>query len=332
MRTDLSDEPSTYSLHGLAVTSSLRISALETSGPADVSVGPIEWAEVPEDPPVGEQLFDSPLHWPLTITRTPTSGYCMRYAGHADFWVDEQLRSVRVVLTPGDDADFAAVLLQGAVFAALTTLRGAYCLHATTVAINGFRVAIAGPSGVGKSTVAATLISEGAKLVADDVSCVQNIQGIGSLTVSTGLVELRLRERAGYLADHIRGVVRRTADGRIAVRPEAIDNGSGELAGIVIPRASRDASEVTLRIADPLEALRWLLPSSRLIGWSGPTYQMQEFQAATALSARLPVAVMDVPWADAYDRERNAELFEAVANIVSGSPSGGIIRSSQRNQ
>ena len=310
---------STYSLHGLAVASSLPISALETSGQPDVSVAPIEWAEVPEGPPIGEQLYESPLHWPLTITRIPTNGYCMRYAGHADFWMDEQLRSIRVVLAPGDDADFAAVLLQGAVFAALTTLRGAYCLHATTVAIDGFRVAIAGPSGVGKSTVAATLIAEGAKLVADDVSCVPNIQGIDSLTVSTGLVELRLRERAGYLADHIRGVVRRTADGRIGVRPEEIDHGSGELAAIVIPRPSRDATEVSLRIADPLEALRWLLPSSRLIGWSGPTYQTQEFQAATALSARLPVAVIDVPWADTYDRKSNAELFEAVANVVSRS-------------
>ena len=183
VRSEQSDEPATYSLHGLAVRSSVPISALEISGPPDVSVASIEWAEVPAAPPVGEQLYSSPLHWPLTITRTPTTGYCMRYAGHADFWMDERLRSIRVVLTPGDDADFAAVLLQGAVFAALTTLRGAYCLHATTVAINGFRVAIAGPSGVGKSTVAATLISEGAKLVADDVTCVRNIQGVDSLTV-----------------------------------------------------------------------------------------------------------------------------------------------------
>lgn len=321
----------TYSLHGLTVTSSMAISAVETSGRADVAVAPIEWAEVPEDAPFGEQLYHSPLHWPLTITRTP-KGYCMRYAGHADFWMDEQLSSIRVILTPGEDPEFAAVLLQGAVFAALTTLRGSYCLHATTVAINGARVAIAGPSGIGKSTVAAMLISEGARLVADDVSCVRIGPGDDSLSVTTGLVELRFRERAGYLADHIRGVARRTADGRIALRPDEIDTGPGELSAIVIPRPSRDASEVALRIADPLEALHWLFPSSRLIGWTGPNYQMQEFQAVTALSVRLPVGVIDVPWADAFDRERNVELFEAVANMVSSSTSGGIIRSSQTNR
>lgn len=51
-------------------------------------------------------------------------------------------------------------------------------LHATTVAIGGRAVMLAGPSGSGKSDLALRLIDRGATLVSDDYSLAKRIKGV----------------------------------------------------------------------------------------------------------------------------------------------------------
>ena len=70
---------------------------------------------------------------------------------------------------PGTDgADIEAFLL-GAVAGVLLHQRSELALHASCVAIDGKAVAISGPSGRGKSTLAAALAAEGHQLLTDDV-------------------------------------------------------------------------------------------------------------------------------------------------------------------
>lgn len=50
-------------------------------------------------------------------------------------------------------------------------------MHATTVALGDHAVLIRGPSGSGKSDLALRLIDEGAQLVADDQTCLREVDG-----------------------------------------------------------------------------------------------------------------------------------------------------------
>ncbi|MEM8791319.1 MAG: serine kinase [Pseudomonadota bacterium] len=82
----------------------------------------------------------------------------------------------------------------------MTSVQEPVCLHASAVAINGKGVLILGPSGSGKSALAADLISRGATLISDDqtlvspakpplLSAPDSIKGLIELH-GTGLVRL----------------------------------------------------------------------------------------------------------------------------------------------
>lgn len=67
-------------------------------------------------------------------------------------------------------------------------------LHATCVAIAGEAVLLRGPSGAGKSDLALRLIDAGARLVADDQTLLQCLEGrlvASAPTAIHGLIEIR---------------------------------------------------------------------------------------------------------------------------------------------
>jgi len=63
----------------------------------------------------------------------------------------------------------ACTYLAGPILAFVMRLRGAACLHASAVELDGRAIAIAGAAGAGKSTLAAALVGGGATLLAEDV-------------------------------------------------------------------------------------------------------------------------------------------------------------------
>lgn len=75
-------------------------------------------------------------------------------------------------VTPHPDADPAVVaaLLIATALPAVLWLQGCYVLHAAAVRLPGHdaAIALAGPSGIGKSTIAADVLARGGDLVADD--------------------------------------------------------------------------------------------------------------------------------------------------------------------
>ncbi|CAA7615400.1 HPr kinase [Candidatus Terasakiella magnetica] len=79
-----------------------------------------------------------------------------------------------VVLAPRlpDDAPDIGLFLLGSVFGFLCHQRGLLPLHASCVEVDGRAIAFAGPSGVGKSTLAAALLAQGWRLLSDDVTVV----------------------------------------------------------------------------------------------------------------------------------------------------------------
>ena len=81
-------------------------------------------------------------------------------------------REIEVVPHPEVDPALIRLPLVGVVFGALLQQRGLVVLHASSVLINGGAIAIAGPKGHGKSTLAAALYRLGHQVLGDDVAAV----------------------------------------------------------------------------------------------------------------------------------------------------------------
>jgi hypothetical protein len=79
-----------------------------------------------------------------------------------------------IVIQPMEGADERSLRLAivGPLFGVILAQRGAFVLHASTVAIDGQAVAFFGPSGRGKSTLTAALTQAGHPLLADDMTVI----------------------------------------------------------------------------------------------------------------------------------------------------------------
>lgn len=79
-------------------------------------------------------------------------------------------RAMTIAREPGASDDDLAAYLQATALPALLWMRGATMLHSSAAVLPGASaaVAIAGPSGVGKSTLLRRLIEAGASVVSDD--------------------------------------------------------------------------------------------------------------------------------------------------------------------
>lgn len=78
--------------------------------------------------------------------------------------------SIEVEPAISADTEMVHALLIATALPALLWMRGAFVLHAAAVQLpySDQAIAIAGPSGVGKSTILAQLVDRGARLIADD--------------------------------------------------------------------------------------------------------------------------------------------------------------------
>lgn len=94
----------------------------------------------------------------------------------------------------------------GPVFGTLCYQRQIQSFHCNTVVVDGKAVALSGPSGTGKSTLAAVLVSRGHQLISDDVMAVDYNDGL--TFARTGNRHLRLwrdsLELLGYSTDGLR--------------------------------------------------------------------------------------------------------------------------------
>lgn len=81
----------------------------------------------------------------------------------------------KIVVEPAPDADDRALRLGivGPLLGVILTQRGQFVLHASSVFVHGQAVAFAGPSGRGKSTIAAAMARAGHPLVADDITVIE---------------------------------------------------------------------------------------------------------------------------------------------------------------
>lgn len=112
-----------------------------------------------------------------------------------------------ILIEPYPAAEPAAVrlFLLGTVFGLLCHQRGLIPLHASCVSVEGNAVAFAGPSGIGKSTLAAAFACRGYSVVSDDI-CVIDTLASGGPKVLPFAPRLKLIKDSlsavGFLLEH----------------------------------------------------------------------------------------------------------------------------------
>ncbi len=85
-----------------------------------------------------------------------------------------------IVIEPVSDElkEEIRLFLLGSALGAMLHQRGMLVLHGSSVCINGKGVVFVGNSGVGKSTTAAAFAKKGYKIMSDDITCINIIDGI----------------------------------------------------------------------------------------------------------------------------------------------------------
>jgi hypothetical protein len=141
-----------------------------------------------------------------------SGGWGLRYVHHAEglriearelgaVEVREGGRRLRCAPAPGVAAWSWQRLLVSQALPLAAAEQGLEPLHASAIAIDGRAVAITGPSGMGKTTLALALRCRGHALLADDVvSCASEVDGI---TAHAGAGVLGLRGNARVLAEQL---------------------------------------------------------------------------------------------------------------------------------
>jgi hypothetical protein len=170
---------SRYIVFGLEISSELALpELLPSTGPAEVE---IRFAPVPR-----------------ALAQVQAQGVRFQTNHHQTLlWVDDVARylvtdgaEISIERMPGAHDDELRLFLLGAALGALLHQRGMLALHGGVIEADGGAAAVVGPSGVGKSTLLASLTKRGHRVLADDIVAVR-IAGEAA-TVVPGPVQLKL--------------------------------------------------------------------------------------------------------------------------------------------
>jgi hypothetical protein len=155
--------------------------------------------------------------WEPDVIQHPTAGYLLDEQAFGLYGVSERGRYVSCAVPRLARWRWQRNLV-GRVLPFVSTLRGLEPWHASAVAIDGRAVALAGQSGVGKSTLAAQLMLGGAELLADDVLAIRYSGGEIRAYPGPGLVSLRRRTVEQLSRSELRRLGRRVGADSASVR------------------------------------------------------------------------------------------------------------------
>ncbi len=221
----------------------------------------------------------------VTLRQTGDTVF-VRFGGLADAMVDMLAGTATIDVHTGSPPGMDKVLAAGPVLALALALRDQPFLHASAVCARGRAVAFAGPSGGGKSTLAALACLAGAELVADDtLALAMNASEVRCLP---GSRELRLRPASAELLAEAPWPRRTTADARVAVLAGSEKLAAPVLAAIVLPAVTVDGTEGVERLRGAA-ASSALLACSRLVAMQTPDHAHSMLELAATLARRVPI-------------------------------------------
>ncbi|MCA5892872.1 hypothetical protein LEP48_05820 [Isoptericola sp. NEAU-Y5] len=314
-------------LYGLVVESEIDLHQdreAPPAGPPDVVV--VRGDDVATlEPPDGRVLIrlgddDAPLY---TMVESPDGGYLLRFFHACDVAVSADLSRMTVSRHVDAVPGLEAVLTTGAALAFQLYARGLLVLHASAVQVGDASVGFVGRSGMGKSTMAALLCSEGAgSLITDDVLRVDVHDG--EHVSRLGATELRLRKGADELSSRFATGTpnrRTSADARQILAPGAGARDRAPLAALVVPLPDRETHELRLEPLTGKDALLTLLSYPRLVGVVDPAISTAQLALTAALVRDVPVVAAHVPWGPPFAPDLGSRLAEGL-EAITGRPLG----------
>ena len=185
---------------GLNFDSPFRLGspAREVDPPIDVVVEVLQ-PQTLGAPPAGSTVSElrAPDR-PLYSLYDTGAEFVTRAHGLCQFRADRS--ATRVLCEPelGVDPAWLPVFMTGTITSLLLTLRGHAVLHGSAVTWGGTTVVFVGPTGKGKTTLAALCCAGGARFITDDVVPLARVDGAMAIVGLSS--ELRLRQSAGELA------------------------------------------------------------------------------------------------------------------------------------
>ena len=190
-----------YSVYGLRVLTTRPIAGLIALGQPDAGDVRIDLGTLPPwlmalPADQAEPLYSSPYHdevgQPLmTVTELRDGAfYRLRYSDGVEFIVDRPGGRIWTSWPDPWTLEDVATYLLGPILGFTLRLRGVTCLHASAVALDGWAVALLGPPGAGKSTLAASFAMRGLPVISDDVLALSHHDG--RFVVEPGAPRIRL--------------------------------------------------------------------------------------------------------------------------------------------
>jgi hypothetical protein len=155
-----------YRVYGLAVRSDIELSGWPAAAVPSAEAPAVRIRRVTVSAP------EPPAEAYTAAGRVEAGRVTFAIRGVARYDV-ERGSEVRVDPDPDARPEDVLLYLTGSVMGAILHQRGIFALHAAAVEVRGVAVAIAGPSGMGKSTLAATLVWRGGRLITDDIAVVE---------------------------------------------------------------------------------------------------------------------------------------------------------------
>jgi hypothetical protein len=197
-------------------------------------------------------------------------------------------------LADADDRSFEANLLNFVLGTSLT-LQSEEPLHATVVDLDGRAVGLLGHSGAGKSTLAAFLITQGGKLITDDMLRLTFADGLAY--AHTGPQRLKLLDEAAarFLPEAVGDGYWNTLSGKIMVQPHApmpgrhVPQPLAALFWLGEPEQPSAPDAVTATRLAGLDLARVLTSSAMNIRYYAPDRLTRQLQFAERVAHVLPV-------------------------------------------
>ena len=242
-------------------------------------------------------------------------GYRLVVPHVASFDITDGAGRAHVRPDPGADLGLVDVLTRGTLAATMLALSGEIVLHASSVIVdNEAVVAVAGPSGRGKSTLTALLATQDSPVFAEDVLRIELTTPADLPTAHRGSTGIRLRAApaTSILEWATPSRAARTADGRTQVWFERSDIAVAPLKAIILPSIERGTDRPSAVRLSSAEAHIGLAACMRVTGWLTADDRRREFAQVASIAGAVPVYRLVTPWGPPF----LPELAEEVHDIV----------------
>jgi hypothetical protein len=249
------------------------------------------------------------------IRRDGEDRYLIRFPQLADFVV--LLSERRLVCHPdrGTDEQLARHLLLDQVIPRVLAMDGGMVLHASAITIGGRAVAFVGPTGAGKSTVAASFATNGAQLLADDfVHLREDARGFLAIPSYPGLRLWPDSARVFARPEHsVMTVAPGSEKRRLVFQTRERASKPDPLAAIVILDDTGSEAKIDICQLPGRSGFMSVYPQSFRMERSGRDRQRREFDRFAWLAESTAIFRLEYPRGYGHLPEVRRRILEAVA-------------------